>query len=411
MRTKVHGTAIAIGILTIVFVTGCFFPSPYLGKAWTFMLYLNGDESVMQEDFIVAFHEMVTKQVGSSDDVNIIIQFDRYPGRDDFGGWEIAHRFYYTPGMVPTEENAVQDWGDGTGGREVNMADPDTLADFIAWASAHYPAQRNALMVADHGYGWRGLLIDMTSDGAFMRVKELAQVVRESKVRFDLLALNACHMQMIEVLHEIHDTGVEIVVGSEAAGTAWSFAEIIKTLTDNPLIATEEWAKRMVEQYHAHASAYHQKTITLSSVRMSQIPELVHAFTDMVDTILGDDPFEAIQQKAQIVLDRLDEAVAYRKNGTDWEDAGGVALYWPLPDPGGYMPTDFFYNYTEQTIRFATDGRWRRFLWVYYTPGSQDFPDDIPRVIYDIRNALQEFNPDPHIDLFQFCRAIVDYAF
>lgn len=406
MKTKVFGRMILLGILTVVLVTGCFFPSPHLGKAWTFMLYLNGDESAMQEDYIAAFHDMIAQQVGSTDDVNIVIQFDRYPGREDFGGWEIAHRFYYTPGMEPTEENAIQDWGDGIGGREVNMADPDTLADFIAWAHTHYPAQRNALMVADHGYGWRGLLIDMTSDGVFMTTKEFAQALRSSKVPLDLLAINACHMQMIEVMYEIHDTGVEIVVGSEHQGTTWPIADIIKTLTDNPWIATEEWARAMVDQYHAtHTQdAY----ITLSSIRLKQIPALVDAFSDLVVTMLGEDPFSEVQQKAQIVLDRLDEAVAYRKNGADWEDAGGLALYWPRPEAGGYIPHEFFYFYTEQTIRFAADSRWRRFLWVYYTPGSQDFPGNIPREIYDIRDGLQEFTPDPHIDLFQFCRAIVD---
>lgn len=141
---------------------------------WTFMIYLNGDDQDMHQDYILAFHDMIAKQVGSYEDVNIVIQFDRYKDISDFGGWEIAHRFYYTPGMEPTEENAVANWGDGIGGREVNMADPHTLSDFIHWASSNYPAEHYALMVADHGYGWRGLLIDVTSGGDFMTLEEFA---------------------------------------------------------------------------------------------------------------------------------------------------------------------------------------------------------------------------------------------
>lgn len=389
--------------LGFLLVAGCFPPCPKV-KSWTFMLYLNGDEVSMQQDYIAAFHEMIARQVGSSEDVNIVIQFDRYPGMDDFGGWEIAHRFYYTQGMEPTEENAIADWGDGRGGREVNMADPDTLADFISWAHQHYPARHNALMLADHGYGWRGLLIDVTSDGDFMTVKDLARVLRNSRARFDLLAFNACLMQMIEVMHEISDSGIQFVVGSENDGLTWPLADIVQRLTDNPSIAAEDFAKSMVDHYHAA----HAETgfITLSSVRLNQVPDLVDAFTEMVQTILGDHPFTEVQQQAQIVLDHLDATIAYRKNGADWEDAGGLALYWPLSEIAG-IPTEFFYFYTQQTVRFAADSHWRDFLWVFYN--HMAYPDVIPPEIYHIRAQLNEFE-DPHIDLYQFCQAIVTYT-
>ena len=42
--------------------------------------------------------------------------------------------------MEPTEENAIKNWGDGFGGREVDMSDPDTLKDFITWSVRKYPA-------------------------------------------------------------------------------------------------------------------------------------------------------------------------------------------------------------------------------------------------------------------------------
>ncbi len=80
-------TVIIVLLFTIlVFVSACM---PSVKKAesmWTFMIYLNGDEEAMNQDYMKAFHEMIAKQVGSSDDVNIVIQFDRYEGIDDFGG-------------------------------------------------------------------------------------------------------------------------------------------------------------------------------------------------------------------------------------------------------------------------------------------------------------------------------------
>src|SRR6056297_946471 len=70
-------------------------------KEWTFMWYLDGDEVSMQQDFIAAFHNIIAANVGSTDEVNIVIQFDRYPHMDDFGGWENAQRFFYTAGLEP----------------------------------------------------------------------------------------------------------------------------------------------------------------------------------------------------------------------------------------------------------------------------------------------------------------------
>ena len=193
---------IIIGLLFSLTIFGCCKSTePDLQKkVWTFMMYFDGDEGSMQQDFIAAFYNMIAAEVGSNDDVNIVIQFDRIPHMDDFGGWEIAHRFYYTPGMEPTPENAIADWGDGQGGREVDTSDPETLESFITWTAANYPADHYALMLADHGFGRQGLIMDMTSDGAFMTVRGMVDALSSSGIQFDLLALDACSMQMIEVM-------------------------------------------------------------------------------------------------------------------------------------------------------------------------------------------------------------------
>ena len=39
---------------------------------------------------------------------------------------------------------------------EVNMADGQTLVDFVKWAMENYPADKYALILSDHGMGWPG---------------------------------------------------------------------------------------------------------------------------------------------------------------------------------------------------------------------------------------------------------------
>jgi hypothetical protein len=372
-------------------------------KTWTFMWYLDGDEVSMQQDFIAAFYNIIASGVGSTDDVNIIIQFDRFPHMDDFGGWEIAERFYYTSGMEPTPANSIQDWGDGQGGREVDMADPATLQSFIIWAAANYPAEHYALMLADHGYGWQGMLIDETSNGDFMTLKGAVSALKNSGVHFDLLALNACTMQMIEVMHELLEVPIDIVVGSENLGTTWAFTEILQVITDDPAITAANLGKEICDFYYdIHPT---DTLLTLSTIQLNKIPAVEDALADFCNTILDSVAFEVIQPKAQVIMDAIDAAVLHKVSGYIWDDAGGLSIYWPPMDQG-YMPHVFFYSYIDEIISFPVDNPWRQYLYVFYNLWT--YPGIIPGEIYQVYNQLSFFDDDK-IDLYDFCKGIVDY--
>ena len=372
-------------------------------KEWTFMWYLDGDEVSMQQDFIAAFHNIIAANVGSTDEVNIVIQFDRYPHMDDFGGWENAQRFFYTAGLEPTPQNAIQNWGDGEGGREVNMADPEVLQAFIQWAIAKYPAEHYALMLADHGYGWQGMMVDMTSEGDFMSVKGMVNALENSKVKLDLLCLNACVMQGLEVMHELQQLPVDIVVGSENLGTVWPFTQLLQTITANPAITAADLGNDICDQYYNINPA--DTNLTLSTIQLDEIPQVNAALADFCNTILDSSSFDQIQPKAQQILDALETAVLYKRNGSAMENVGGLSIYWP-PMKQGYMPTIFFYSYIDEIISFAADNPWRDFLYVYYN--MFEYPNIIPGELYQIYGNLTFFDDDK-VDLYEFCQKIVNY--
>ncbi len=403
MATRLSVCLIAL----IIFISGCSLTtSPSTPKKqWTLMMYLDGDEQAMQEDFIAAFREMISAEAGSSEDVNIVVQFDRLPTVEAFGGWTIAHRFYITPGMEPTPENAIADWGDGLGGgREVDTSDQNTLSAFITWAAANYPAEHYALLIGDHGYGWRGLVIDMTSKGNFMPVKSLASALKNSGVSFDLLALDACLMAMIEVMHELRETPVNIVVASENSGTTWDLSNIIKTITTTPAITAEALGKSMVDLYSAHHPG--ETDITLSAIRLAKTSGVTNAVKDLATEILASSPFTTIQTKAAEVMEQIEASVVYAKNGASWESAAGLSIYFPLPDVG-YTPTPFFYDYIDEIVSFSEDTPWRNFLYVYYNLFS--YPPTIDPKIYAVRSAMPGFDDNTKIDLYDFCKRIVNY--
>jgi hypothetical protein len=376
-------------------------------KNWTLILYLNGDDVNMQADYLTSFEEMIEAAVGSTADVNIVVQFDRYPERPDlhgadprFGGWVITHRFYITPGMEPTEANAIKDWGDGRGGREVDMSDPATLTDFIGWATRNYPAKHYMLMVADHGYGWMGLNADMTSFGNHMTVRGLKEAIDNAGLHIDLLVFNACLMQMIEVAYELHDSPVDIMVGSEMPGVKWPLADILKNIMANPLMTAREIGRMMNDLYVDITGSL--GTVTLSTLDLSRIRTLTDKVKELVAAMLTGNDYALVKEKAGAVMAGLDEVIVYsRANRTD---AHGMTIYFPEKKTAIGTPELFNYFYQHHIIRFSTESMWRDFLAVYFDIMS--YPQyHIDRNIFAIRNEMKDFE-DPNIDLYDFCQRI-----
>ncbi|MCK4449253.1 MAG: hypothetical protein KAX26_01545, partial [Anaerolineae bacterium] len=139
-----------------------------------FLVYLDGDNN-LEGAGIDDFLEM--SSVGSDSGVNIVVQFDRISGHSTgYGDWTTTKRFLVTPGMTPTAGNALQDID------EANMGDPQTLVDFVQWGMANYPADHYAIILWNHGDGWRlipdemplikGVIYDDT-DGDHLDMPEL----------------------------------------------------------------------------------------------------------------------------------------------------------------------------------------------------------------------------------------------
>ena len=373
-------------------------------KKWTVMLYLDGDNNDMQNDFLEAFQEMIQAGIGSSDEVNIVAQFDRYPGNSVYGGWEITHRFFIKKGMEPTEENAINDWGDGAGGREVDMSDPDTLRDFITWSVRNYPAENYALFPADHGFGWEGLLVDDTNYKRTMSIKQFRKALTDSQAHIDLLGLDACTMQMIEVAYEMKDAGADIIIGSENTGTTWPFAEILNAVIDNPQISAEDFGKIIVDEYNTYHEG--ETGITLSELKLGNICMLEEAVSELAAAILKESLFSQIQEKAALVMEQIQNTVLHVKNSPDWESAKGISVYFPrVGGIGTAMPPELQYFYKSEVVSFSEDASWHDLL---TSLSSTQEPSPAATKIIQIRFSMDTFDDDK-IDLYDFCKRIVEY--
>ena len=392
----------------VVYTTGALQIIP--PAKWTLMYYLDGDNN-LEPDFLTKFTQLA--QGGSDSNISIVAQFDRAGNSTNFGYWSGCERFYVTNGMTPVRECAVADWDDGIGGRAVNMGEPSTLTSFINWAAYHYPAERYALMLGDHGFGWRGLCIDSSSDDDYMFITELKNALTNASIAVDLVVMDACLMQMVETLHELALAGVDYAIGSETYGqTDWPYRAMLDGLFQHP-----EWTARdAAVDMHARLASYFstRESITLSLADLSQAPLLVSNVSalagGMVNTSLT---FAAVQAQAAALMAQINRTIISEYHGADWNGkAYGMTIYFPQPVIGYlvHAPESFDF-YIPSLTTFAADGLWHYFLSFRYNQ-APDQEHQIKGEIVGIHSGMlgEYFETGQEcLDLYDFCSRIVNY--
>ena len=181
-------------VLALLFVVApAALAAPPATKAWTVMVYLDGDNNL--EDYVVKDIETELSALGSNSSVNVVALADRGPGYDaSRGDWQSTKVFYCTQGMLADAAGAVADWG------ERNMGDPQTLRDFVTWTKANYPATNYLLAFWDHGYmTFQGYTsVDDSSGGdALNEDEQVAAMATVGPV--GVVAWDMCNRQMLEV--------------------------------------------------------------------------------------------------------------------------------------------------------------------------------------------------------------------
>jgi|GEM_PF-1195747 len=361
---------------------------------WTFMVYLDADND-LEAYGIDNFLQM--SSVGSSSDVNIVVQFDRIAGDDNrYDDWDTCKRFLVTAGMEPTAGNALQDIG------EVNMGNPDTLADFATWAIDNYPAQHYALVLWNHGDAWRtGLCLDETSSDDYLTTPELKQALQATNtntgVTFDILGFDACLMATAEVDYQIRDYA-NIRVGSEELEPVegWPYDDILGALIANSAMTPEGLATEIVNDYIASYGTAGDETqsavdLTCSGSLAAYTSSFAQALIDagdwsVVDTArtsvekFGSAPrldvdlyhFAALVEAgsddatvdaaAQDLMNAITPMVIAEGHGSLHADVHGVSIYFPA-DESNY---DAAY---ATDVDFTADTQWDEFLLAYYAEG------------------------------------------
>jgi hypothetical protein len=376
-------------------------PPPYSGaRQWTYMVYMGADNN-LSDAGLSDLNEM--EMVGSSAGVAVVVQAEFSPR---YSGSGIPTDTYRILIEKDNDPNTVNSNGNSIG--NVDMANPATLTAFINWTKTNYPAPHYALVIWDHGAGWkakkfaspaRGAVQDETS-GTFMSLPDLAKGVRDSGVHFDVINFDACLMAMYEVAYEFNGLTDYMAFSEQTEpGEGDPYDTILGSLGGNPLMTARDLASTIVDKYDQFYTTNDRGGTTKSAVDMSKLAALDtklltlaaalkndgassavvlqaesntqeysypsnHDIWDFSDYLVNSAAGTAVKTAAADVKTAVTSMVVDNQtNGTDMAHSHGLAIYLPsASETNAQELADYALLASNKTTRAAATGTWGSYL-------------------------------------------------
>jgi len=374
---------------------------------WTFMVYMAADNNL---DPWAYQNLALMDDVGSSDDVNIIVLWDGY----------YAPAYLYK--VVLGDIELVG--GFPLNGAEVNMGNWTVLKAFVDFVNDEFTADHYFLDLWDHGNSFTGGCVDEhTGVEGLSRDRlmndEVATALQGHHI--DIIAWDACLMAMMEVAYEYVALNVnsDYLVGSENYVPLYGYPydKILQALVGDPDISARDFAitvaSEYAEYYRPRAHWNGGVMATLSVIDLSKIMEAaedLQALIEELETKLGDDfdtyreliseargdgnlPWAEygweyyvdlptftlslknlasdpdVKEKAGVVSDTLlNETIVYVGNTKPMESVSalGIGIWFPPSfhsTGNANQPTNVFERYNA--LQFDSTG-WLDFLYAYW---------------------------------------------
>ena len=384
-------------------------------ESWTVLLYMAADNNLAE---MGRLDINSLESVAQPADLNLIVQADFPEGAKRYKIQQDNSEQITSPVLANL----------GT----INSGDPNTLNSFIKWGFNRYPAQRKMLIIWSHGDSWykdnSGKWIcpdDNAQDLISVSGGELVLAL-SGIPHLDILLFDACSMQCIEVINEIHSFA-DYIIGSEDLVPQYGFPyEDIIPLFNGDF---DELLAQIPELY---VSSYLPGqginpggalwSVTCSVVKTELVPQFVQQIKNFaisqrflapkyftvrnscysMNTGLADVDIRDFLEKAQTIwtsgtqnLLSLWNSIVISSCFTNPEETGniGTAAIW-FPD----SRFNFENGWRQYHKLNFSRSRWLSF--VNSAIGNDTFPPETPILISQnlIYNTLQislQANPDP----------------
>jgi hypothetical protein len=202
-----------------------------------------------------------------------------------------------------------------------DMTSPETLGDFIRFCTTNYPANRNILILWDHGGGsvsgyGHDEIFDYY-DGDSMTLDELQYALELGGTTFEIVGFDACLMSTFETGYVLKDFADYMIASQKVEpGSGWYYTDWLSVLGQNPSISSLDLARSLIDDYIENA-AYEDYTAeaTLSFVDLMQMDNLHAAmlrYFTAADKMLTEGIMPTFPEPEQIPLPETAHGISQR---------------------------------------------------------------------------------------------------
>ncbi len=245
-----------------------------------------------------------------------------------------------------------------------SMIDPNTLVDFIQFCAKNYPANRNMLILWDHGGGSiSGYGYDQNYSGT-MTLDKINSALNKGGVKFDFIGFDACLMGTFETA-VVTEPYADYLIASEEAepGCGWYYTNWLGKLSQNPSIGTVELSKTLIDDFNNVCKKnYPGCNTTLSIVDLAEfagtVPEPFNAFSGELSDLLDASDYKQVadaradarefgttakanhidlidfasklnSSKANALTKVLKSCIKYNRTSVSMKNSNGLSIYFP----------------------------------------------------------------------------------
>lgn len=290
-------------------------------KKWTVLYYMDGKnnlESMVKRSF------NTLDKVGSDDNVNLVAELG-------LGDKAVLR------GQIQKGQGTEQFRNLGS----VDMGSARSVQDFVEWGMKNYPAERYAVVLSNHGAGFKGILTD-DEYGSVVENEDLAQALESAqskmKSRIDVISMDACLMAQAEVGYALRNSADYLVASEETeAGLALPIPglhggspldEVARDLQEAGGNLDGEQLARLFVYEAGRQVGRSMFTPTQSAIDLKQMGALRDSTENLATSLL-----QAIR-KDPAVADRLRSTIGKTQNFS--EGAGRIEPYVDYRDLGDF---------------------------------------------------------------------------
>ncbi|MDC7226398.1 MAG: clostripain-related cysteine peptidase [Spirochaetales bacterium] len=330
--------------------------APASGEAWTFMIYLDGDNN-LDSYSVTDFNEMKAGVlVSENTNMNIIVLYDRWASgsgwsvsEDSEGGLDSGARLYKvnsteTIRLYPEYDTIVLPSGTET---ELNMGDPEVLSDFISYCATEHEADHYALILWNHGAGARSILSeepvsrqicsdDDTGSGSgtdILYMNEVQQAIADAVAGvpisggLDLVGVDACLMGTVEVAYELRNLTYVYAASMNSEGAAgWDYEDLFGRMKDDQTgTSAEELGKLIVSSFKDTADT--SITPTMSAVSTEHMEYLKDSIDSLAVAFYSADSQAVVEDIRDEAVDFFDDDWASDAISNPYHDLNDICWY------------------------------------------------------------------------------------